>query len=138
MKKLKKVVKSTITYSSKIKKKLENNMFRDLIPLIITIILFGLITFNIASSRAVGLPENTPETVAPVIYNPMGFNQPDKLVLVVIDLPPAFSEDYSVDFNNIEQALRNARNTSFLFRVMGMGGDALMLNNFIRAIQDSQ
>lgn len=58
--------------------------------------------------------------------------------ITTITLPDAFDENNFPVWYKIEDLLLQATNTTFVLRVSGMGGDALMLNDFIRAIQEAQ
>lgn len=122
-----------------LKTKILSTKFNEVVFFWTSLITLGIVAIlGISSSHAADLPKNNPLNVAPLIYNPMDVDQVERSNKVTIDLPSAFEEGQQQEWVEISQTLRTAVNTEFTLRVTGMGGEALMLNNFIRALQDSQ
>lgn len=57
---------------------------------------------------------------------------------VVVDMPNGFDVDHELSLNSLEVMLRNSTNTDFVIRLEGLGGDVFLVNDFMRAMEDSQ
>ncbi len=56
---------------------------------------------------------------------------------VVETLPKVFNQDTQKEWYRIINLLRSSRNTDFYFYTEGFGGDMILLNDFIRALDDT-
>jgi len=106
-----------------------------LLTLGLLLILVSLLAIS-PDSKALELLDNI-KTPTPLTTSNLN-TIPGVRILTVLDMPTGFDEQHSNALDQLQQILRKAKNTDFTIRLSGLGGDILMANNFIRAMEDSK
>ncbi len=126
------------TFSEAKLAELNKKMFRDILIFggIVILVISSLFFVLPTSLFAAEIPQATSTEQVQKDLNDLKAKLQRKSV--VLTIPEVFDESSVEAFNQLETGLREIQNVDVTLEVTGLGGDGLMMNDFIRAIEDAQ